>query len=124
MGDNFLEDQAKKFKKRRASATSNMMAPKLFQRSDSITDLFRIDCPEGTVVEPGEVVRCFPGSDGHGVAVVRAHERIGDVAEGGGDALRRLLRVDGMGHMRIRSFNPLTHTANAEVLTEVSHANE
>lgn len=118
MGDNFLESQAKNAKKRRARAASNMHVPKLIARPDEIVDVFTIDCCDGQILQAGEVLRCFPGANGAPVDVARAHEHVGSIGIGGGETLRRVLAETGTMNVCIRSYDPLTATATAELKKE------
>jgi len=115
---NFLEAQAKYAKKRRAKAISKMQRPKLFERPDEITDEFTIDCRDGAILNPGEELRCFPGTNGVPVDVARAYRNIGFVGEGGGAVLRRCIEQRGVGRLRILSFNSLTNTAQAQIVKD------
>ena len=116
MGDNFLEEQAKNSKKRRAKAKSKIDEPKLFQRGDEITDEFTIDCCDGQQLVPGEILRCFPGDNGSQVEVARDHHNVGRVGEGGGDVVRNRIDQTGVGKLKVCSVNPLTGTAQAEIV--------
>ena len=118
MGYNFLEAQAKYAKKRRAKAISKMQRPKLFEHPDEITDEFTIDCHDGAILERGEELRCFPGTNGAPVDVVRAYQNIGVVGEGGGEVLRQSIEQRGTGRLRVLSFNSLTNTAQAQIVKE------
>lgn len=115
MGDNVLEGQAKNTQKRRAKAVAGMQTPKLFQRSDEVRDQYTIDYKEGQQLKPGDVLRCFPGTNGSPIDVASMHENIGSVDEsGGGNQLRKQIEEAGVGNLRICSVNELTETALAE----------
>ena len=118
MGDNFLEEQAKNSKKRRAKAKSKMETPKLFERADEITDEFTIDCREGQQLSSGDVLRCFPGDNGNPVEVARDHQNVGCVGDGGGNVLRNYICKAGVGKLRVLNVNPLTGSAQAEFVKE------
>jgi hypothetical protein len=119
MGDNFLEGQANSTKKRRAKATAAMQAPKLITRPDEIIDEYTIDCRNGQVLTVGEILRCFPSSNGAPVDVARDHNNIGTIGQrGGGQSLRMQIEPCGVGTLRVRSFNELTSTAQVERVRE------
>jgi hypothetical protein len=119
MGDNVLEGQAKNTRKRRAKAAAGMQAPKLIERPDEVLDQFTIDCKEGQHLKVGEVLYCFPGTDGAPVDVVRQHENVGSVDEtGGGKELRKQIEGRGAGKLRICSLDELTGTSQAEFVRE------
>lgn len=112
MGDNFLEGQAKNTKKRRARATSAMQAPKLIERSDEIIDEFTVECREGVVLQPGDILRCFPSSNDSLVDVALDHRNIGTVGEAGGvQSLHPQVKVAGMAKVRVNKFDSLAGTA-------------
>lgn len=118
MGDNFLEEQAKNSKRRRAKAKTEMGVPKLLTRPDEVADEFTIDCHSGQELKLGEELRCFPSVIDDTVDVARAHRQVGSVGEGGGSVLRQFIDQSGVGRLRIRSVNPLTGTAQAEIIKE------
>lgn len=119
MGDNVLEGQAKNTRKRRAKAVAGMQTPKLFQRSDEVRDQYTVDYKEGQQLKPGEVLLCFPGTNGAPIDVTRKHENIGSVEEsGGGNQLRKQIEDAGAGNLRISSVNELTETAQAEFVRD------
>ena len=94
-----------------------MHTPTLLDRPDEITDEFTIECRDGTILQPGEELRCFPGPNGASVDVARAHHNIGLVgAEGGSGVLQRCIEHRGTGRLRVLSFNALTGTARAEIV--------
>jgi hypothetical protein len=117
MGYNVLEAQVKNSKKRRAKAISKMHTPTLLSRPDEITDEFTIEYRDGTILQPGEELRCFPGTNGAPVEVARAHRNIGLVGEeGGGAVLQHCIEPRGTGKLRVLSVNALTGTARAEIV--------
>ncbi|MCA9112021.1 MAG: hypothetical protein KDA52_18860 [Planctomycetaceae bacterium] len=119
MGDNILEDQAGKTRKRRAKAAAQRDTPKLIERRDVVFDEFTIDCHEGMSFKPGELALCFLGRNGSPVDVVVENQAKGVVAVGGGDdVLRRKIERVGVGKVRITSFCDLTDTAKAVLLRE------
>lgn len=118
MGDNFLEDQAGKTKKRRAKSAAKRDTPKLIERPDVITEEFTIDCFDGASFKPGDVVLCFPGRNGSPVDVVVENQSKGSVNLGGGNVLRRVIEGAGVGKLQITSFCDLTDTAKAKLVQE------
>ncbi len=119
MGDNFLEDQAKNTRKRRAKAAAKRGTPKLFDRSDRVTEEFTIDCLDGTAVKTGDLVLCFPGQNGLPLDVVIENRLFGSVGEiGGGGVLRQRIEEFGVGKLRITSYCDLAGTARAELIQE------
>ena len=118
MGDNFLEDQAGKTKKRRAKAVAKRNSPKLISRPDSIADEFTIDCQGGVVLKPGDRVLCLPGQNGSPVDVVFENRLLGHVGVGGGESLRKQIDQPGVAQLQIVSFCKLTDTAKAELVKE------
>lgn len=118
MGDNFLEDQAGKTKKRRAKAASKRDTPKLIERPDVVIDEFTIDCLDGVSFKPGDLVLCFPGRTVSPVDVVVENQSRGAVNLGGGDVLRREIEGAGVGKLEITSVCDLTDTAKAKLVRE------
>ncbi len=118
MGDNFLEDQAGKTRKRRARAVTKRDAPKLLVRPDAVSDEFTIDCQNGAILKPGDWLMCVPGQNGAPVDVVQENRLLGHVAVGGGDVLRRQIEGAGVGKLQVVSHCVLTDTAKARLVQE------
>jgi len=119
MGDNFLEAQAKNTRKRRAKAAAVINAPRLIVRPDVVVDEFTVDCREGCELTPGEELRCFRISREDAVDVARGHMNVGKVTEAGGaGALAAEIQGEGVGRLRVRSFDRLAGSAQVERVRE------
>lgn len=118
MGDNFLEDQAGKTKKRRAKAAVKRDTPKLLVRPDSVSVEFTIDCQNGAVLKPGDQVLCLLGRGEAPVDVVLENRLLGQIGMGGGDVLRKEIEQPGVGRLQIISHCTLTDTAKAKLVKE------
>lgn len=117
MGDNFLEGQAKNTKKRRDKASKLINTPTLFQRPDELIDVYTLDCLDGVSLKPGEILRCFPGSNETPVEVAQYHQNVGKISEsGGGLSLQNKIKIHGVGKLIVRNFNELTSSAQVEQL--------
>lgn len=115
MGDNFLEEQAKNTKKRRARGAATIGRETLFKRPDQVTDQFTVDCHEGNDLIKGDILWCFQNADGKGVDVIQKHKTIGlVVAEGGGAELAVEIGIEGVGQLRVVSFDSLSGAAQVE----------
>jgi hypothetical protein len=119
MGDNFLEGQAKSTKKRRAKAAAVINAPKLIIRGDEVVDEFTVDCREGCELSPGEELLCFQNARGDTIDVARGHLNVGKVKQAGGaGSLATELQGEGVGRLRVRSFDHLAGSAQVERVRE------
>lgn len=119
MGDNFLEAQVKNTKKRRARAAAIINSPKLIVRPDEVVDEFTVECRDGFELSPGEVLRCFPGESSSAVEVARGHLNVGEVTQsGGGRVLKSEIQAEGVGRLRICTFDQLAGSAQVECFRE------
>lgn len=116
MGDNFLEEQARNTKKRRAKGGAALRTEKLFKRADNVVDHFTVECDDGYELKPGDILFCFPSQNGRGVEVSLQHKAIGVVAEdGGATALTESITAEGVGQLRVVSFDALAGAAQVEL---------
>jgi hypothetical protein len=88
MGDNFLKQQTKNFRRQRDAAMEDAKAPTLFKRPDVIRRMFSA-IPDGnqTFME-GERLWAMPDPHGHRIILVRDCQKIGHIE---GDGAKILL---------------------------------
>jgi hypothetical protein len=90
MGDNFLKQQARNFKKGRDLAAAELGEPSLFERDEILQTVYTAVPSENCTLVAGETLTVVASDDGQTADLARGHQRVGRVE---GDAARSLLRV-------------------------------
>ena len=88
MGDNFLCQQVKNFKKGRDRAKAEREKPKLLQRPDLLNTVYPGKPAEGVTFLNGEDLLALASKDGQHIDLARGHRRAGRTD---GDAAKELL---------------------------------
>ncbi len=88
MGDNFLLQQVRNFKKGRDRAKSERDQPRLFQRPDLLNTVYPGKPIEGVTFQNGEDVLAVASKNGQHIDLARGHRRAGRTD---GDAAKELL---------------------------------
>src|SRR5690606_2364290 len=95
---------------------ATLRAEKLFRRADSVVDHFTVECGDDYEPACGDILFCFPSPTGNGVQVAIKHKTIGVVTEdGGAAALTEGIAAEGVGQLRVVSFDALAGVAQVEL---------
>jgi len=117
MGDNFLEDQTEKCRKRRDRAMAEVQHPTLLDRPEVIRRLFDIKPRAGESFQPGEMLLAQITDRSGPVSVLRGTQTIGTVDGEGGKVLGNALdHTCGATRMRIVSVLSLSGVGRAEIV--------
>ena len=95
MGDNYLKQQAKNFRKRTDLAFDNLDTPTLFTRPDVVNRVFRAKPCGDEQFEVGETLWAIPDPNSHTVPVARGCYRLGVIDGDGASSLLALLPPNG-----------------------------
>jgi hypothetical protein len=90
MGDNFLLQQIRNFKKGRDRAKEETNRPTLFQRPDLLNTIYPGRPAEGVKFQVNEELFAVASRNGEHVELVRGHQKVG---RADGDAARELLEA-------------------------------
>ena len=118
MGDNFLRQQVKNFKRGRDLAMQECASPTLFERPDVVRTLFTVTPCNGLPFEVGESLLAVAANGSHKIAVMRGYERVGAIE---GDSARALLEADcdlpslGVAEVRVVEISGLSGIAKVEI---------
>jgi hypothetical protein len=88
MGDNFLSQQVKNFKKGRDRAKAEQNQPRLYQRPDLMNTVYPGKPAEGVMFQNGEDLLAVASKNGQHIDLARGHRRAGRTD---GDAAKELL---------------------------------
>lgn len=118
MGDNFLRQQVKNFKRGRDLAMRESADPVLFERPDVVRTFFTVTLCNGKPFEVGEPLLAVAANGAQRIAVMRGYERVGAI---NGDSARALLQVDrdlssmGVTEVRVVETGGLSGVAKVEI---------
>ena len=121
MGDNFLRQQAKNFRKGRDLAMVEMEMPRLFGRPEHISTVYAAKPCDGERYQEGESLLALPGHETDKVGLCRGHTTIGYIDGDGAKVLARALRrpdSPGAAMMRVSSVGELSGTAKVELVEQ------
>ena len=121
MGDNFLRQQAKNFRKRKDLALEKASHPPLFRRPDDVTRIFLGKPCSNKEYTAGERLWAMLEPQDQTVALVRNHQKIGFVDGEGADVLKdALTNQDGpaLVPMRVRRVLGLSQIAQLQLTEE------
>ena len=121
MGDNFLRQQAKNFKKRRDLAVVEAGEPALFERGETVSIRYTAHPKGGQDFRGGERVYVVYTPDREQLAVVRGHKEIGSVAGPSAQVLKSALAdptQTGVAQGRVVSVAPMSGTAQIQLIAE------
>src|SRR6266567_2307472 len=90
MGDNFLLQQIRNFKKGRDRAQEETKRPTLFERPDLLNTVYPGKPAEGVTFQEGEELLAVASRNGQHFELVRGHQKVGRTD---GDAARELLEA-------------------------------
>jgi hypothetical protein len=90
MGDNFLLQQIRNFKKGRDRAKEQTKRPTLFERPDLLHTVYPGRPAEGVMFQEGEELFAVASRNGQHIELVRGHQKAGRTD---GDAARELLEA-------------------------------
>lgn len=117
MGDNFLENQTEKCRKRRDRAMEEVRHPTLFDRPEIVRRFYDIKPNDGEPLRTGEVLLAQITGSQDSVAILRGPQTVGSVVGEGGTVLGGgLQETCGTTRMRIVSVLPLSGVGRAEVI--------
>lgn len=117
MGDNFLEDQTDKCRKRRDRAMEEVRHPTLLDRPEFVRRLYDIKPHDGEPLRAGEVLLAQITGRKDSVAILRGPKTVGSVVGEGGTVLGSGLQdTCGTTRLRIVSVLPLSGIGRAEVV--------
>jgi len=121
MGDNFLRQQAKNFRKGRDLAMADIEMPRLFARPEHISTVYAAKPCEGEGYEEGESLLALLGHESDTIGLCRGHTRIGYIEGDGAKVLARALRKPdspGAAMMRVSSVGELSGAAKIELVEQ------
>lgn len=115
MGDNFLKQQVRNFKKGRDKALASLSKPNLFISPETLGKTFPVFEVNGCALAPHDMLLAVPSSTPGRVEIVRGTHHVG-FAEG--DVAKPLLNVaDGVGvYVCVESRNDLSGVAQVRVV--------
>jgi hypothetical protein len=121
MGDNYLDEQAKYAKRRRAKGRKQLHQGGLFVRPDIMERFYTVvPAPSGNFVKD-EVVIAMKNGDPDRLAVLRENRVIGSI---NGDGAKSLISAMGSGvqavPMRVTSVGSLSGVGKTELLKGIS----
>lgn len=117
MGDNFLEDQTDKCRKRRDRAMEEVRHPTLLDRPEIVRRLYDIKPKDGEPLRAGEVLLAQITGRQDNVAILRGPKTVGSIVGEGGTVLSSgLQETCGATQMRILSVLPLSGVGRAEII--------
>ena len=124
MGDNFLKQQAKNFRKRRDLTSNVLKLPALFARPDALKQVFDAPpCREETYTI-GETLLAMPGTRHNRVEIVRDHRAVGFVGGEGAEVLLGALPAPGSPGvlpMHVTKVRQLSGVAQLELVEDVGN---
>ena len=117
MGDNFLENQTDKCRKRRDLAMAEMHQPSVLDRPEIVRRLYDVRPYEGESLRTNEVLLAQTTGPQRKVAILRGPQPIGTVEGDGGTVLGDALQETcGITRVRIVNVLPLSGVGKAEVV--------
>jgi hypothetical protein len=121
MGDNFLRQQAKNFRKRKDLALEKANHPPLFKRPDDINRIFLGKPCSNESYTAGERLWAMIEPNDHTITLVRNHQKVGFVDGEGADVLKdALINKEGPSiiPMHVNCVFDLSHVAQLQLSEE------
>lgn len=121
MGDNFLRQQAKNFRKRRDLAIKEMDIPSLFKRPEIVDTIYKAKPCENENLKCGEALYAMPGKNMERVSLVRCGRKVGYLE---GDSAKALVNTlcdsstPGIIPVRIINVANLSGIAEAQITAD------
>jgi hypothetical protein len=118
MGENFLLQQVKNFRKGRDLAYSQLGAPVLIARPEVINTSYTAKPYSDSVFQVNEVLYAQPGESDDHVDLVRGHRTVGHIDGESGWALGEVLRAPGnpgIVEVVVSDVSSLTRIAHVEI---------
>jgi hypothetical protein len=118
MGENFLLQQVKNFRKGRDLAYSQLSAPLLIARPEVISTSYTARPFSDSVFQVNEVLYAQPGESDSHVDLVRGHRKVGQIGGESGWALGEVLREPGnpgIVEVVVSEVSPLTGIAHVAI---------
>ena len=92
MGENIVQDQVKKFKKRRDRRLKSMAMPTLFDRPDIVTTSYTAAPTNGAKIRPGQLLTGHVSADGKRIDLAAGNKVVAKIEGDGANALIAALR--------------------------------